>query len=248
MTATWNVHNVVPFGAFAEGSSGQMLNQLLLEFHNENADIILYNALLRSNDYSKPWVGFAHWTAERERDKNIDMSNCQRLFTFSEQNKVKLEEMLGVPVTACPLPTKLDVPKWTWAYGDIVTCGRHFRNRPLAQKYANVVLGHNREERIPTEEYNELLTSSIVLECYEECVGSTVLCECISRGVPLITNRLPAIEEYLTSEYPLFYEEDPREVLDRIASIDLRAVSDLLLSRRWHVSPEKFRRCLLLRQ
>lgn len=61
-------------------------------------------------------------------------------------------------------------------------------------------------ERISNEEYDDLLSSSIVFLDLYDAVANTTVIECLSRNTPLVVNRLPGIEEYLGVEYPLFYD------------------------------------------
>ena len=61
-------------------------------------------------------------------------------------------------------------------------------------------------ERVNNEEYDHLLSSSAVfLNLFDAGANTTVL-ECLARHTPLIVNRLPGVEEYLGTEYPLYYE------------------------------------------
>lgn len=60
-------------------------------------------------------------------------------------------------------------------------------------------------ERVGNEEYDQLLSSSVVfLNLFDAGANTTVL-ECLARHTPLVINRLPGVEEYLGSEYPLYY-------------------------------------------
>ena len=62
------------------------------------------------------------------------------------------------------------------------------------------------DERVSNEEYDDLLHSSIVfLRLFDAAANNTVI-ECLSRGTPLLVNRLPGIVEYLGNDYPLFYD------------------------------------------
>lgn len=62
------------------------------------------------------------------------------------------------------------------------------------------------KNRVSNEEYDDMLSSSIVfLNLYDAPANTTVI-ECLGRNTPLIVNRLPGIEEYLGSRYPLFYD------------------------------------------
>ena len=61
------------------------------------------------------------------------------------------------------------------------------------------------KERVSDDEYDEMLSSSIVfLNLYDAATNNTVV-ECFLRNTPLIINRLSGVEEYLGSSYPLFY-------------------------------------------
>ena len=62
------------------------------------------------------------------------------------------------------------------------------------------------KERIPDSEYDDLLSSSIVFLNLYDAPANTTVVECMSRNTPIIVNRLPGLEEYLGSSYPLFYD------------------------------------------
>lgn len=55
--------------------------------------------------------------------------------------------------------------------------------------------------------YDELLSRNLVfLDLFDASATNTVV-ECIVRETPLLLKRLPALEEYLGREYPLFYDD-----------------------------------------
>ena len=56
------------------------------------------------------------------------------------------------------------------------------------------------------EQYREILTKNIVFQNYYDVSASNTILECIAMNVPIIVNRLPANEEYLGANYPLFYD------------------------------------------
>lgn len=70
--------------------------------------------------------------------------------------------------------------------------------------------------RVSDQEYDRLLSTSVVLTSFLAASASNVVVECIARATPLVVNGLPAVVEYLGDEYPLY--------LDRLASnpIDFR--------------------------
>jgi polysaccharide pyruvyl transferase WcaK-like protein len=56
------------------------------------------------------------------------------------------------------------------------------------------------------ETYDEILSRYVVfIKLYDSSAVNTVI-ECITRNTPIVINRLPAVEEYLGSNYPLFYD------------------------------------------
>ena len=56
------------------------------------------------------------------------------------------------------------------------------------------------------ETYDEILSRYVVfIKLYDASAVNTIL-ECITRNTPIVVNRLPAVEEYLGSNYPLLYD------------------------------------------
>ena len=90
-------------------------------------------------------------------------------------------------------------------------------------------------------DYDRLLTNNIVfLDLYDTVVNNTVL-ECIVRRTPVICNRLPSLEEYLGSEYPLFFSnlEEAAAHADDLARIE-KAHEYLAAIPQKNFSQEKF--------
>ena len=78
-------------------------------------------------------------------------------------------------------------------------------------------------KRLPDEEYDDLLVNNILfLPLYDVNACNTIL-ECIVRNTPVLTNRLPASEEYLGVNYPFFYETD-----DLFAAAKMAEDTDLI--------------------
>ncbi len=56
------------------------------------------------------------------------------------------------------------------------------------------------------EEYDELLSKNIVfIDLFDAAANNTII-ECIVRNTPIIVNKLPAVIEYLTEDYPLLFD------------------------------------------
>lgn len=58
---------------------------------------------------------------------------------------------------------------------------------------------------VSNEVYDSILNCNIVLQNYFDVAASNTILECIAKNTPLFLNRLPAAEEYLGINYPLFY-------------------------------------------
>ena len=74
------------------------------------------------------------------------------------------------------------------------------------------------KDRVDDNEYDDLLSSSIVFLNMYDAPAITTVVECLGRNTPIVINRLPGVEEYLGREYPLLYEtldEAEKMLLDR---------------------------------
>lgn len=61
-------------------------------------------------------------------------------------------------------------------------------------------------ERVSNDEYDRLLVDNIVFLNLFDAGASTTVMECITRGTPVVVNKVGALGEYLGEDYPLFYE------------------------------------------
>lgn len=60
---------------------------------------------------------------------------------------------------------------------------------------------------VPNEQYDSLLASCVVFTELFEASANNVVIECIARNTPILINRHPAAVEYLTPDYPLFFDD-----------------------------------------
>jgi hypothetical protein len=75
---------------------------------------------------------------------------------------------------------------------------------------------------VSNEEYDDLLSSSVVLCLLYASAANNILLECLVRNTPLIINPLPSVVEYLGADYPLYatsieQADDLLSDFDRIA-------------------------------
>ncbi len=94
---------------------------------------------------------------------------------------------------------------------------RHIERRTLGLEIAPG-FARNTFERFhaSNDEYDVLLSENIVFVHLYDASANNTVAECLARCTPLLVNRLPAVEEYLGGEYPLFYE-----TLDEAAALAL---------------------------
>jgi hypothetical protein len=77
---------------------------------------------------------------------------------------------------------------------------------------------------LSNEDYDDLLSQSVVFVHLYDASANNAVIECIARATPILVNPLPAVREYLGDDYPLYFEtldEAARKVEDR--SLVLRA-------------------------
>jgi hypothetical protein len=78
-------------------------------------------------------------------------------------------------------------------------------------------------ENLGNAEYDTLLSENIVfLNLIDASAANTVI-ECLVRRTPLVVNRIPAVEEYMGREYPLFYDtlEEANAILNNLDLLEL---------------------------
>jgi hypothetical protein len=62
-------------------------------------------------------------------------------------------------------------------------------------------------DRLPDHKYDEVMASSIVVTRLFGAAANNVVVESLARNSPLLVNRLPEVEYYLGSGYPLFFRD-----------------------------------------
>jgi len=75
---------------------------------------------------------------------------------------------------------------------------------------ANLIVKNHKSvtilDNITNDQYDQILTSNIVFINLADAAAVNTIIECIVRNTPIVVNRLPATEEYLGKNYPLFYD------------------------------------------
>lgn len=78
-------------------------------------------------------------------------------------------------------------------------------------------------EYLDNEEYDEMLTKNVVYLHMIDAGAINTLVECVIRNTPILINRLPAVEQVLGSDYPLFYDNATTAALLACSSEKIKA-------------------------
>lgn len=62
-------------------------------------------------------------------------------------------------------------------------------------------------DALSNQDYDQLLTQSIVAIEFIDCAAATTIVEAMARCVPMLVNRHPAVVEYLGRDYPMFFDD-----------------------------------------
>jgi exopolysaccharide biosynthesis predicted pyruvyltransferase EpsI len=97
-------------------------------------------------------------------------------------------------------------------------------SRQNANKFMVGMLDHLKDslkkveiiEQVTNDEYDILLQENIVFIKLIDASACNTIIECIIRSTPILVNRLPAVVEYLGSDYPLYYNtlEEARDLAE----------------------------------
>lgn len=107
-------------------------------------------------------------------------------------------------------PTIVHVGNWqrdvAWFVNKLEAPGftKKILNGPLdtyRKEYPDIALGC-----LEHLQYDKLLASSVVAIKLHDASAVNTIVECIVRNTPIYINRLPAVEEYLGSAYPLYHD------------------------------------------
>jgi DNA-binding PadR family transcriptional regulator len=79
---------------------------------------------------------------------------------------------------------------------------------------------------LTNDEYDDLLTKTVVFINLLDCSAANTIIECIQRSTPIMLNKIPATIEYLGSEYPGFYENFNTDIDEMKNNYDITKILD----------------------
>lgn len=184
-----------------------------------------------------------------------NMNYCRGLFTLSDHTANFLRTIVDVPVVSLIHPIQEVVDKFNLSnfQSRVVTVGQWLRRYhsiyELNTDWSRIVIKAGpwwekdyaeMQERgsglvsiwgyINNEEYDKMLSNSVIFLDLYDCAACNVVLECSIRNTPILVNRLPAIEQYLGSDYPLFFD-DLRHASTLLNEKSITAASDFLRQR-----------------
>ena len=99
---------------------------------------------------------------------------------------------------------------------------------------------HLKKHHLPNDQYDKIMTESVVFLDLYDSVANNAIVECISRQTPILVNPLDSVVEYLGKDYP-FYYYSLDEAAEKLEDDDLiEETSVYLKSRQSLVCPDKF--------
>ncbi len=170
------------------------------------------------------------------------IGNCLGLWTLSSYVTDFLESWnVGVPVNrviypAPPYEGRFDIEDYLRGERRLLSIGKYLRNYQAfydlhVARYNKILLCVPDDNphlsqlrrngsvtvtpRVPNEEYERLLATSVVFLNLFDAVSVTTIVECIARATPVLVNPVGGAVEYLGREYPLYYRtlEDAERLL-----------------------------------
>lgn len=97
--------------------------------------------------------------------------------------------------------------------GDLSTLPQTIYNKLVAEvKSVDIV------SQLSDTDYDIKLSNTIVFLCLVDASAVNTVVECLVRNTPILVNRLPALEEILGINYPMFYTYDAKSITNTVAS------------------------------
>lgn len=221
-------HSGWPFCVNALRRNLHSNNGVIFQTNSIVSEILLSEKPLRT-----PWIGVLHATPEPMIEENLrhnpscleSLSNCKGIFVLSDYVARFVTNTTNV--LCHTLRLAVEQPKFLFDKESYLrnpnkrtVCIGHWMRKHdsvyklQARNHRNTILRCTNQEYptvvdviqfLPPDQYEKLFINNIVfLDLVDSSANNTVI-ECIVRNTPILINRLPALEEYLGMEYPLFY-------------------------------------------
>jgi len=99
---------------------------------------------------------------------------------------------------------------------------------------------HLKNDYLPNDQYDEIMSQSVVFLDLYDAIANNAIIECISRQTPILVNPIDSVVEYLGKDYP-FYYYSLDEAAEKLENDNLiQETSEYLQSRQNLVDKSKF--------
>jgi len=190
-------------------------------------------SVLNENPILKPWIAVFHVTRFDRLEDVCKQDNwkqslpwCRGAYVLCEDTVDYVQSSLNIKteplVYPCdPCDLKFDMDSYVNNKKKRVIHVGHWLRRPekvgeLDTELTKTILCCDDKQYcvknveifdyVSQDKYDQLLSENVVFLNLKDASANTSILECIVRNTPVLVNRLPAVEEYLGKDYPLFYE------------------------------------------
>lgn len=200
---------------------------------------------LTNERYDKPWIAILHVTPYENIIQRLDnsiwkdnLTRCRGIFTMSNYTTQFIANHLKMPTETLylALPEKYKPFDWkAFSYNEdkrLLHIGHWLRNidffyniKSNIYKKTFIKCLNNPEGEVidflERDAYEDIMSKNIVCVNLYDTSANNLVVECIAQCTPLLINRLPAVEEYMGKNYPLFYDnlEEACEMLKKYSLI-----------------------------
>lgn len=192
---------------------------------------VIAEIFVKNKPIETDWIGFLHATPDNDLRQIINSKTCQEslkrckgLFALSnyvcefikEEMKVDTARIL---MSVANVKTLFNPEKFLNSKPKLILIGHWLRKFESIYKietdtYTKSILkctnthhpdGVDIINYLPAEQYEKLFENNVVFLDLLDASANNIIVECILHRTPVLVNRLPAIEEYLGKDYPLFF-------------------------------------------
>jgi hypothetical protein len=134
----------------------------------------------------------------------IDIHNCEKedLFNIRKFMNEKNIYHIGWWLRNFTTFINFNAPK---GYHKLILLKQEFAHQ-FNEQFTNIDKNIQIINELNDDEYKKIFNSSCIFCDLVDAIANNVVLECIKYNTPIIVRRIPSVEEYLGSEYPLFFD------------------------------------------
>jgi hypothetical protein len=196
----------------------------------------IFEEIIKSKKiHTKSWIGFLHATPNQELEYYLknnlsflkSLNYCKGIFALSKYVcnflEKNIKNILINKIFLCVKESKFNFDFNLYEKNKnkkILMAGHWLRNFENfydlnAINHKKIIINCTNKKHPGSVEtlpylncdlYEKMFSDNIMFLSLQDASANNFIVECIVRNTPIVVNRLPAVEEYLGKEYPLFYD------------------------------------------